>query len=180
MARSTGAAPRQRGNKEKWTLIIPAGGISNTRRGRTTPKATATASSAGCARRASPAACASSASATGRPSPDAARFTGEGEVLRPRPRARSGRVITSRTSPIRCRARRQGAAARGVPKKARVVTLAARSPGCATPAGPPCGRAAPASPKATSRSGDPTHAAAPAPANHPRRTQSGSPQGRNR
>ena len=112
MARSTGAAPRQRGSSEKCTFNI--GTWLRRSAGMIRPKATTTASS-------TPAVATSSNSwDTGSPRSTAAALTGLGVVVPPRPRRRSGRVTHSTTSwPASTRARSGGTAICGVPRKAR-------------------------------------------------------------
>src|SRR5579875_284840 len=112
IARSTGAAPRQRGRREKWTFSI--GSASSTSARMSWPKATTTPSSAP-----APATSATS-SLTGMPSSRAAAFTGLGAGAPRRLRRRSGPVTARTTSwPAAASARSTVAAASGAPRKAR-------------------------------------------------------------
>ena len=110
IARSTGAAPRQRGSSEKCTLSI--GSCSSTGRRISWPKATTTPRSA------STSSASTTSVVTGRPSSMAAAFTGVGVGALRRPRRRSGPDTTSTTSwPAATSARRLGTASSGVPRK---------------------------------------------------------------
>ena len=90
IARSTGAAPRQRGSSEKWRLTI--GSSASTCGLISCPKATTTPSSA-------PTPSTSSTTCdTGMPELGRGALTGLGEVASPRPRRLSAPVTTSATS----------------------------------------------------------------------------------
>ena len=124
IARSTGAAPRQRGSSEKCTFTNPSGSASSSAGGRIWPNATTTPSSAPArgdlvddlARR--------SGVRTGRPS-SLRRGLHRARLGRsPRPRRRSGWVTTNATSwPASSSAWRAGTASSGVPKKTRRTEL---------------------------------------------------------
>src|SRR5438270_5768693 len=112
MARSTGAAPRQRGRSEKCRFTM--GSRSRTWGRMRRPKATTTPSSAPASRTSS------TRSLTARPSSWAAAFTGVGSRSAPRARRRSGWVTTRTISwPASTSARSGDTAASGLPKKAR-------------------------------------------------------------
>jgi hypothetical protein len=98
IARSTGAAPRQRGRSEKCTFTKPSGTAVNSDSGRSCPNATTTPTSAPLAATSSVTSRARSGVSTRSPSSSAAAFTGLGSVAPPRPRRRSGWVTTSRIS----------------------------------------------------------------------------------
>jgi len=98
MARSTGAAPRQRGKSEKCTFTKPCGNASSSETGSNCPKATTTPSTASLARTSSTTSRAFSGVRSGSPRSTAARFTGDQSVPAPRVRLRSGCVTTSATS----------------------------------------------------------------------------------
>jgi len=104
MARWIGAAPRQRGRSDAWTLRQPWRGRSSTSCGRIRPYAATTIASGAAASSASRAKRASSAKrpsrrrpfgcATAMPCSRANAFTGEATSFRPRPAGRSGWVRT--------------------------------------------------------------------------------------
>ncbi len=98
MARSTGAAPRQRGSSEKCTFTNPSGTAVNSDSGRSCPKATTTPMSAPLAATSSVTSRDRSGVRTGKPSASAAAFTGLGSVEPRRPRRLSGWVTTSAIS----------------------------------------------------------------------------------
>ena len=109
-ARSTGAAPRQRGSNEKCRLTM--GTRANTCGLISAPYATTTPRSHGAS------STSSTACDTVSPRSSAACFTGLGESSLPRPRRLSARVITCATStPASTRARSGGTAMAGVPRK---------------------------------------------------------------
>ena len=115
MARSTGAAPRQRGRSEKCRFTI--GTCRSTSARMSVPKAKTTPSSTFASRTSA------TRLETGSPSSSAHCFTGVGASALPRPRRRSGAVTTSATSwPASCRARKKPTATSGVPRKASLVT----------------------------------------------------------
>ena len=95
IARSIGAAPRQRGNSDGWTLTIQCSDSSGSlirapnAHTQTASGPTAAISARDCSSL-TDAGCSSSI-----PSSRAASATGGGASLRPRPRGRSGRVTTS-------------------------------------------------------------------------------------
>ena len=94
IARSIGAAPRQRGSSEGWTLRISVRPRSGSRI--SWPKAQTSTASGRAARIRSSAASSLTFSACSRsvPSPPARTATGGGETLRPRPCRLSGGVTT--------------------------------------------------------------------------------------
>src|SRR3954469_19500889 len=95
IARSTGAAPRQRGSKEGWTFHIWCSDRSGSRINAPNAQiATPSGRAAAIADRAS-SEFTLSGWRTSIPSSRAASATGGGSTLRPRPRGRSGRVTTS-------------------------------------------------------------------------------------
>src|SRR5437763_6163426 len=119
MARSTGAAPRQRGSSEKCTFTI--GTCSSTWALMSLPKATTTPSSTPSDRMSS------TLLVTGIPAEVAAAATGEGTSAPPRPRFRSGWVTTAAMSwPSPMSASRATTAGAGVPRNARRTRLAGR------------------------------------------------------
>src|SRR4051794_26549934 len=114
IARSTGAAPRHRGSSEKCRFTI--GTRSRTCSLMSLPKATTTPSST------SASSTASTWWATGMLSSVAAALTGLGTSAPPRPRLRSGWVMTMATSwPSSTSARSGGTAASGVPRNASLM-----------------------------------------------------------
>lgn len=111
-----GAAPRQRGSSEAWTLTAPSGATSSTSSGRMQPKATTQMTSGAAWRTASMASGVMRlVSSTGMPSSRARAFTGEGRSSLPRPRTASGRVTASATSWTAATAERDATAKSGVP-----------------------------------------------------------------
>ncbi len=119
IARWIGAAPRQRGSREKWTLMQPRRGAARTSGGRIRPYAATMATSTPRSR--SRAASAPSRRRvgwrTGTPRASAATLTAGGVVLRPRPALRSGWVTTATGSLARATASRIGTTRAGLPMK---------------------------------------------------------------
>src|SRR5215471_1181598 len=143
MARSTGAAPRQRGSSDRCRFSRPSGAARSTGAGRSWPNAATTPASTPAARRSSVTSRARFGVRTGRSSSPAAAWTGLGWVAAPRLRRRSGWVTTRATSwPASCTARSTGTAVAGVPKKATRTrrrsepVVAARARGAVERAGP--------------------------------------------
>jgi hypothetical protein len=112
IARSTGAAPRQRGSSDGWTLRISKSASSGSLI--SAPKAHTTTTSAPDAATRSPASgvLTDSGCHSSRPRSRAALATGGGVSLRPRPAARSGRVTTSAGRWSLCARRSRTAAAK--------------------------------------------------------------------
>src|SRR3954464_11889667 len=118
LPRSTGAAPRQRGNSEKCTFTNPCGTASSSAGGSSWPNATTTPRSAPEAATSSTTSSDFAGVRTGTPSASAASRTGLGLGSLPRPRRRSGWGTTTASSwPAACSASSAGTASAGVPKK---------------------------------------------------------------
>src|SRR3954469_20154450 len=129
IARSTGAAPRQRGSSDGWTLSIGCsvrnGSLSSAPNAHTT---TASGPAALMRARASSSLTLSGWS-TGIPSSRARTATGGGVSLRPRPAGRSGRVTTSEGRCAEAASRSRTAAANSLVPRKTVLTLSQRADG---------------------------------------------------
>ena len=95
IARSIGAAPRQRGSRDGWTLSIGHAESSGSRISAPNAHTTTASGSAAAIRATASGSFTRSGWTTSIPSSRAASATGGAASLRPRPRGASGRVTTS-------------------------------------------------------------------------------------
>ena len=113
IARSTGAAPRQRGSSEGCTLKISYSLSSGSDTSTPYAQSTSASGSAAAIRSSTSGACSRSGWISSRPSARAAAATAGDCSARPRPFGRSGRVITSRGRCALAASRSSTAAANG-------------------------------------------------------------------
>ena len=156
IARSIGAAPRQRGSREGWTFSISSsdssGSLMSCPKAQTTPTSGRVAWIASTASgRLTLSVCSSSS-----PSSDAASAAGGAAIWRPRPRGRSGGVTTSAGRWGESARRRSTATANSEVPRYATLNSSRRAPGPRPPAPPRSGcrshpRAAPAGPPCADR-----------------------------